>query len=513
MFDFDPGAGLVGTSTNPIYGTGTGGDVVFNATGLFIDPGTYQGTAGFITRNGLWTFPAPPVVFTVPDNTTGIQVAGVLTGPADVVGRYISITEAGQLGVPGGNFFVLPTPVQFYSENVKYTATATVINDNSSTSLSLFLTGAILDEAEAIDVYGYNLFNCIEIGNPGWTISYGGRQWYGQCLNKVQNFVNLSFDGGPSSGQPPGWTAPDAFGQVVPSPKFGNSYYIANNGLTMAIIDTQAAGGVGTYTYASSKAPGLGDPVTVTGTTNGSGAFNVTNATITGVNTSASTFTIALAGSYTIQTETGTAMVTGTLPVAGLIQQTAYQDAYQETIIEPNTAYSVQVTASNPSGIQVGSLVIALVSSGVTLGSYTIPFSSLTTSLQIFSGTLLAAGLVTVPTAAMLQVSAIGLGAGADVLIDRIDPYPTEIPVLTTTVFGSYAGLPEQVDAVTGPVVFSSENQQPVNGAMVLYDTFYGLKAWAGKTRDQVCIRFRKRLTLSRRNGMSRKSRNVPEGP
>ena len=70
----------------------------------------------------------------------------------------------------------------------------------------------------------------------------------------------------------------------------------------------------------------------------------------------------------------------------------------------------------------------------------------------------------------------------ADVLIDRFDVIPTEIPVLTTTVFGSYAGLAEQVDAVTGTVGFASENQQPVNGAMVLYDTFYGLKAWAGKT-------------------------------
>lgn len=484
IFDFDPGAALVGTSTNPIYGNGTGGDLVFNATGLFIDPGTYQGTMGFITRNGLWTFPAPPVVFTVPDNTTGIQVSGMLTGPENVVGRYIAITEAGQNGVPGGNFFVLPTPVQFYSENIKYTATATVINDNSSVSASLFFTGSILNSAEAIDVYGYNLFNCIEIGNPGWMIGYGGRQWYGLCLNKVQNFVNLSFDGGPSSGAPPGWTAPDAFGKVVPSPKFGNAYYISNNGLTLAIIDTQASGGVGTYTYITSPGnnPSIGDPVTVTGTTNGSGVFNVTAATITGVNTSAGTFTIALAGTYTLQSETGVATVTGTLPMAGLIQQTAYQDAYQETIIEPNTTYSAQVTASNPSGNQNGSLVIALVSAGVTLGSCVIPFSSLTTNLQILTETLLTSGLVTVPTTAVLQVYAQNLGNGADVLVDRIDPYPTEIPVLTTTVYGSYAGLPEQVDSVTGVVDFSSENQQPVNGAMVLYDTFYGLKAWAGKT-------------------------------
>jgi len=403
IFNFDPGSAVVGTSTSPIYGTGTGGDLVFNSSGLFIDPGTYQGTVGFITRNGLWTFPSPPVVFTVPANTTTLQVTNMATGPSDVVGRYIAITEAGQNGVPGGNFFIIPAPVDFYSQDVKYTATATVVKDNTSTSVNLFFTGAILYNALAIDVYGYNLFNCIEIGNPGWTISYAGRQWYGLCLNKVQNFNNLSFDGGPSSGYPLGWSVPDSHGSVISSPKFGNSYYINNTGLSTA----------------------------------------------------------------------------GT---AGLISQSAYQDAYQQPILQPNTTYSVQVTASNPSGNQVGSLVVALVSAGVTVGSFTLPFSSLTTDLKIYSGTLLTTGLVTVPNDLELQVSASNIGVGSDVLVDRIDPYPTEIPVLTTTVFGSYAGLPEQVDAITGTVGFSSENQQPVNGAMVLYDTFYGLKAWNGKT-------------------------------
>lgn len=405
IFCFDPGAALSGTSGDPIYGTGTGGDLVFNSTGIFIDPGTYQGTVGFITRNGLWTFPAPPVVFTVPDNTTNLEVANLPIGPPNVVGRYIAITEAGQNGVPGGNFFVLPVPVTFYSQNVKYTATATVVNDNTSTSVSLLFTGSVLDNAEAIDQYGYNLFNCIEIGDPGWTVSYAGRQWFGLCINKIQNFNNLSFDGGYNPGAqlvPLGWSMPDAHGSLVPSPKFGNSYYIKNTTIS-------------------------------------------------------------------------------TLDQAGFISQTAYQDAYQEPIIEPNTTYSVRVTASNPSGIQVGSLVIALVSAGVVLGSYTLPLSSLITSLAIYTGTLLTNELATVPAGATLEVYALGLGVGADVLLDRFDIFPTAIPVLTTTVFGSYAGLPEQIDAVTGAVGFSSENQQPVNGAMVLYDTLYGLKAWAGK--------------------------------
>ncbi len=406
VFNFDPGAALVGTSTDPIYGTGTGGSLIFNSSGLFIDPGTYQGTVGFITRNGLWTFPAPPTVFTVPNNSTTLQVTNLPIGPPNVVGRYIAITEAGQNGVPGGNFFVIPAPVVFYSQNVQYTATATVVNDNASTSANLFFTGAVLYNAEAIDRYGYNLFNCIEIGDPGWTVGYGDRQWFGLCINKVQNFNNLSFDGGYRAASqlvPLGWSAPDVYGSLVPSPRFGDSYYIKNT----------------------------------------------SNATLT---------------------------------TAGLISQTAYQDASQVAIIQPNTTYSVRVTASNPSGVTVGSLVIALVSAGVTLGSYTIALSSLTSNLAIYEGTLLTTELATVPTGLTLQVYASGLGVNADVLVDRFDVYPTEIPILTTTVFGSYAGLPEQVDSITGTVGFSSENQQPVNGAMVLYDTFYGLKAWNGKS-------------------------------
>ena len=123
---------------------------------------------------------------------------------------------------------------------------------------------------------------------------------------------------------------------------------------------------------------------------------------------------------------------------------------------------------------------MSLTNSTSVLGSFTLPFASMTTSDAIYTGTLLTETLATIPTGLMLNVAATDMGVDADVEIDRIDIYPTAIPVLTTTVYFSYAGLPEQVDAVTGQVVFSSENQQPVNGAVVIYDTFYGLKGWAG---------------------------------
>lgn len=408
IFTIDPGPGDVGTASNPILGNSTGGTLTYvGAAAQIVGPGTRQGTVFFITRNGYYTAPAPPVTFTCPLNTLNIQASNIPIGPPNVIARGIAFTEAGQNGVPGANFFTIPTPVSYIVNNQTYTATALIINDNTTTSATFQFTDSVLLNALAIDVYGYNLFNQIEIGDPAWVGSFDSRNVYGKCLNKIQNFNNLSFDGGylPSlqSGQlvPLGWTTPDIYGQLVVSQKFGNAYYIQN--------------------------------------------------------TSA-----------------------GTLTVAGLISQTAYQDAYQQPIINPNTLYSVRVTASNPSGLKTGNLVVTLTAGGVTYGTFTLPFSSLTTSQAIYSSTLVTAKMPTVPPGLTLNVYASVIGVNADVEIDRIDIYPTNIPVLSTTEFWSYAGLPEQVDAVTGKVVYESENQMPVNGSITLYDTHYAVKGWTG---------------------------------
>lgn len=408
IFQFDPGLTTLGGSGNPIFGNSTGGTLTYvGAAAQLIAPGTRQGTVFFITRNGYYTAPAPPVTFTCPSNTTAIIASAIPIGPPNVIARGIAITEAGANGVPGANFFTIPTPVTYIVNNVPYTASALIINDNTSTSASLTFTDSVLLNALAIDVYGYNLFNQIEIGDPAWITSYDGRNFYGLCRNKIQNFVNLSFDGGylpvQQQGQlaPLGWSQPDSFGQLVVSPKFGNAYYIQN--------------------------------------TSG-----------------------------------------GSLAVAGLLSQTAFQDAFKIPILNANTAYSVRVSARIPSGNTNGNLQVQLTSNGIVLGNFTLPFSSMTTSYAIFSGTLLTTVFPTVPADLQLTIAANSMANEADVEIDRIEVFPTAIPILTTTVYGSYAGLPEQVDAVTGQVKFESENQQPVNGAVVMYDTFYGLKGWAG---------------------------------
>ena len=406
-FAFDPGVTTLGTSENPIFGDSTGGSITFGASpGQLIGTGTKQGSVFFILRDGSYTCPAPPVTFTIPETTNAIIASQIPIGPPNVRGRGIILTESGQNGTPGANFFTLPNPVQYYDENVSYTATSFFINDNSTTSITMNFPEDVLTAGLAVDVYGYNLFNLIEIGDPVYISAYDSRNCYGQPLNKVQNLINMSFDGGylqATAPLPLGWTQPTN-GALNVSPIFGNSYYISNT--------------------------------------------------------------------------TG-----GTLTQAGLIQQTAYQDWELQPILEPNTGYSVRVTARCPSGITTegGALVYAIVSDGTVLGSYSLPLSSLTTEFARYSGVMLPdPGLTSIPANAVLQIYASNLPAGADVEIDRGDIFPTDIPVLLTTEYWSYVGLPTMVDGVTGNVIYTSENQHPVQAATILYDTHYVVKGWSG---------------------------------
>lgn len=411
-FQFDPGAALVGSTSSAIFGTGAGGQVTLVGQPMPSAPkigsGTRQGVVFFITRNGYKTAPSPPVTFTTPDNTNSILYSNLPLGPPNTIARGVAFTEAGQNGVPGANFYTIPQDVLVTVNSVTTVNTALVVNDNTTTSGKFSFNDDVLLNAMAIDVQGNNLFNLIEIGNPGWIARYAFRNAYGLCQNKVQNFLNLSFDGGylPNPGSnlaPLGWSLNDTAGTLLTSPVFGNSYYVKN----------------------------------------------ATGATAT---------------------------------TLGMLYQAAFEDAYQVPILNINTAYSVRVTARIPSGLTTGSLVVDLVNLnqgtgfGTVYGSYSIPFAKMSTAMATFTGTLLTTEFATVPPGLVLRVYAQAIVNNADVEIDRVEVFPTAIPVLATTVLFSYTNNPESVDGVTGPVVFESENQQPVMGGQVMYDTFYGLK-------------------------------------
>jgi hypothetical protein len=236
QFVFDPGVATVGGSNDPIFGNSTGGGLVFIINeNTLIGPGTRQGTVFFITRNGFWTAPAPPVTFNVPENTQAILASHIPIGPPNVIARGIVFTEGGSNGVPGASFYTIPTPVTYIVQGVTYTASSLFINDNTTTTATFSFPDSTLLNATEVDIQGGDLFNLEELPDAAWCLQYAGRTVWGRVRNQIQNFLNLSFDGGylanPGGNLAPlGWTAATGTGagQLLVSPVFGNSYYISN---------------------------------------------------------------------------------------------------------------------------------------------------------------------------------------------------------------------------------------------------------------------------------------------
>jgi hypothetical protein len=416
VFCFDPGAALVGSTTSsPIFGDATGGELIFQGTGQFVAPGTRQGTVFFIDRDGYWSKPAPPVTFSASGDTiTGIQANNIPIGPPSCVARAIVFTEAGANGVPGASFYTIPEPVQFIVNNVTFNTSSLFINDNTTTSATFFFTDSVLLDATEIDIQGNDLFNLGELGNAAWGVLYAGRSVFGRVDNKIQNFLNLSFDGGflanPGGNLLPlGWNvlASSVIAGSPPtlnvSPIFGNSYFLENN----------------------------------------SGA---------------------------------------TVPVFGLIYQSAFQDVDLVAILQNQTGYSVRVVCRTPASSTVGSLVVDLTNFdaqsgfGSTFGTFTLPLSQMSSTFAQFTGVLLDSNTLTIPSSLQLRVWALELGNGANLEIDHIEIFPTADPVDLTGLSISYQDDYESFDLVTGGQDTVNINNQPANGGFVMHNTLYILK-------------------------------------
>jgi len=172
---------------------------------------------------------------------------------------------------------------------------------------------------------------------------------------------------------------------------------------------------------------------------------------------------------YQIANSTG-----GPQAIYGMITQPAYKDEFQADIIEINTTYSVRVTAMVTAAVASGNLVIDLYSAsqGGTLGSFTLPLNTLTTRMELFSGSLLTNVLSPVPQDLLLRIYATNIPDGATVILDREEVFPTRAPNNDTQVIFSYAQNFESFDRITG-VIKPSQNSQPIKSAFVEFDTFY----------------------------------------
>jgi hypothetical protein len=188
-----------------------------------IASGVHQVCVIFRTRQGYLTKPSPATIWTASGGKRAV-VTNIPTGPSNVVGRILCFTGAG-----GASFFYTGGGSTLFSGNM-------VIGDNTTTSLTVDFSDAILLAGANVD----NLFKLIELSDCAGVLDYAQRLfWWGE-RNKMNNWLNLGFDGGftgPSLPHYPlGWT-PDAVfapggGDEQNFVVWGAAYTIGGNGST-----------------------------------------------------------------------------------------------------------------------------------------------------------------------------------------------------------------------------------------------------------------------------------------
>jgi hypothetical protein len=528
QFQFDPGQTTVGTLNSPIFGNATAnqGSVSITGANTAIGAGTRQAVCFFETRNGYKTACSAPITFTTSNSANYILASNIPIGPPNVVRRWIAFTGAGANGIPGPNFYTIDTPVTYTINNQTYLYSATYIDDNVTTQAKFTFTDAVLLAGDEIDVEGNNLFAEIELGSSAWTVAYAQRMVYGLEQNKVLNFTNMSFDGGYLPNPTYSLIITGNVGTVIPGNLAPLGWGIdatsnINSGTAANITSFSITGNV--VTFIAANAFIVGQPIFISGLSVGTYLNNLTLTVLsTGLSTSQfeCDFTHANVGS-TVDSGLATPINIGatlrispifgnsyyiqnllgaTQSTLGMIIQNAYQDAYNVPIILPDVLYSVRVTARIPSGLTVGSLFVDLTDSndgfvsgggsgpyGITYGSFSIPFASMTTSMAIYTGTLLTTPFTTaIPKGLLLRVYAQNIGYGADVEIDRLEVFPTYAPLNSTSVRVSYVDNFEAFDANTGNLGLASHNTQPCLGGFEMHDQLYFLKSGSMESTEDV---------------------------
>jgi hypothetical protein len=195
---------------------GTGGSI--NGGGQ-ITAGVHQFVVMFLTRNAFITAPSPVGSWNCGGNKQ-VQLTNIPTGPANVTARILAFTPTG-----GANFFYIPIPVTG--------GNSTIIPDNTTTSFIVNFSDNTLMSSIGIDVDGNNLFNQVPLGPNVGGFVYGDRTlWWGE-RNKVQNLVNMGFDGGSNKGVMLGWTINSPGGVLVNTGDFGGGWQITGDGTAL----------------------------------------------------------------------------------------------------------------------------------------------------------------------------------------------------------------------------------------------------------------------------------------
>src|SRR5271168_4478952 len=185
--------------------------------------GVHKVSVMFQTRQGYFTKPSPATNWTASGGKRAV-VTNIPTGPSNIVGRVLCFTGSG-----GASFFYTSAGGTLFSGNM-------VIGDNTTTSITVDFSDAILLAGTNVD----NQSRLIELSECAGVIDYSERLfWWGE-RNRLDNLVNLGFDGGftgPSLPHYPlGWTPDPVFAPGGTDEEnfvvWGAAYSIVGNGTT-----------------------------------------------------------------------------------------------------------------------------------------------------------------------------------------------------------------------------------------------------------------------------------------
>jgi hypothetical protein len=188
-----------------------------------IAAGVHQVCVVFQTRQGYLTKPGPSASWTA-SGAKRIVLTNIPTGPSNIVARILCFTGAG-----GASFYYVGAGSTLFGGNM-------ILADNTTTSLTVDFSDAILLAGTNVD----SLFRLIELAPCAGVLGYSERLfWWGE-RNKMDNWVNLGFDGGftgPSLPHYPlGWTPDPVFAPGGTDEEtfvvWGAAYSIVGNGST-----------------------------------------------------------------------------------------------------------------------------------------------------------------------------------------------------------------------------------------------------------------------------------------
>jgi len=188
-----------------------------------ISAGVHQVCVIFKTRQGYLTQPGPATSWTASGNKR-VVLTNIPVGPSNIVARILCFTGAG-----GASFFYVGSGSTLFSGNM-------ILGDNATTSLAVDFSDAILLAGTNVD----DLFRLIELAPSAGVLGYAQRLfWWGE-RNKMNNWVNLGFDGGftgPSFPHYPlGWTPDPVWAPGATDEEnftvWGAAFAIVGNGTT-----------------------------------------------------------------------------------------------------------------------------------------------------------------------------------------------------------------------------------------------------------------------------------------